>query len=395
MINRNTILGAALFFLAFGKTGAQSVNPSVHTGSFTGKPQYLIETKRAGVFLGNINIELFPNIAPNHVKNFDTLVSTQFYDSTAFHRVIPGFMIQGGDPNSRHGDISTWGYGDPNQPTVDAEFSAAKHLRGILSAARSTDINSATSQFFICVAPASWLDGLYSIYGHVTSGMDIVDDIVNSATDANDNPLQKIEMFITYTGSNDSVPNAPVLSLPVSGTQNVSSSKQLKWNAVSDAILYHLEISVDSLFSTFFLSKDVAATSYNVTGLNGSNKYYWRVKTNNGGKFSTYSDVWNFSTVFTTSVNHQELKQQGYLLEQIIPNPVQQQATIKYAIPAKEKVTLQLFDAAGREVALLVNEEKEKGEYQLHLDLTKFSQGIYFYRLQAGEFNDTQKLVLK
>mgnify|MGYP001794821952 CR=1 FL=1 len=111
--------------------------------TFTGKPIYQILTKRAGVYLGTTNVELFPNIAPLAVRNFDSLVSVSFFDSTAFHRVIPGFMIQGGDPNSKHGPKSTWGLGDTTQPNVNAEFSAAKHLRGILSAARDTAINSA------------------------------------------------------------------------------------------------------------------------------------------------------------------------------------------------------------------------------------------------------------
>ena len=203
-------------------------------------------------FFGITNVELFPLIAPLAVRNFDSLVSKQFYDSTAFHRVIPNFMIQGGDPNSRHGPKSTWGYGDPSQPTVNAEFSILSHQRGILSAARDANINSANSQFFICVAADTWLDGQYSIYGHVTSGMNIVDTIVNSPRDANDYPLQKIEMFVTYIGSNDTIPNTPVLLTPANGTQNVPSAKIVTWSAVSGAIMYHLDVSVDSLFSTFF-----------------------------------------------------------------------------------------------------------------------------------------------
>src|ERR1043166_3519593 len=94
------------------------------TRTFTGKPQYQILTKRLGDTLGITDVELFPAIAPMAVSNFDSLVGYAFYDTTAFHRVIPGFMIQGGDPNSRHGARATWGYGDPSQPTVPAEFSA-------------------------------------------------------------------------------------------------------------------------------------------------------------------------------------------------------------------------------------------------------------------------------
>src|SRR4051812_41631478 len=151
------------------------VYSQVPTYTYTGKPRFQILTKRNNATLGIINVELFPNIAPKHTRNFDSLVSQSFYDTTAFHRVIAGFMIQGGDPNSRHGPMNTWGYGQPGQPTVNAEFSVAKHLRGILSAARSANINSATSQFFICHAAAPNLNGSYSIYGRVTSGINFVD----------------------------------------------------------------------------------------------------------------------------------------------------------------------------------------------------------------------------
>src|SRR6218665_4117685 len=120
-----------LAFLLSGEVLAQ------FTYTYTGKPRFQILTRRNFTdTLGIINIELFPNIAPLHTRNFDSLVSTGFYDSTAFHRVVPGFVIQGGDPNTRSGLPITWGQGDPSQPTVNAEFSAARHLRGILSAAR-------------------------------------------------------------------------------------------------------------------------------------------------------------------------------------------------------------------------------------------------------------------
>ena len=107
------------------------------------KPRYIIETHRAGVYLGTFEIELFPLIAPLATNNFDSLVNVQFYDSTAFHRGVPGFVIQGGDPNSINGPKSTWGQGNPNQPTVNAEFSVVQHLRGRLDSARDTDTNSA------------------------------------------------------------------------------------------------------------------------------------------------------------------------------------------------------------------------------------------------------------
>lgn len=160
------------------------------------KPQYVITITQSGNTLGEMVLELFPDLAPKHCHNFDSLVTSGFYDGTAFHRVIPGFMIQGGDPNSKNKPKDTWGYGDPSQAKVPAEFNKTKHTRGILSAARSQDPNSASSQFFICVSDATFLDGQYTVYGQVISGMDVADKIVNSPRDAKDNPNEKIEMKI-------------------------------------------------------------------------------------------------------------------------------------------------------------------------------------------------------
>ena len=141
----NTLLTVSFLFLAIGNSFSQNKITPASTYTFSGKPTYQILTKRGGNLLGIINVELFPAIAPLAVINFDSLVSFHFFDSTAFHRVVPTFVIQGGDPNSKHGPKSTWGQGDPNQPTVNAEFSQAMHLRGTFAAARdrkSTRLNS-------------------------------------------------------------------------------------------------------------------------------------------------------------------------------------------------------------------------------------------------------------
>lgn len=161
-------------------------------------PHYIISVKlkEANQELGDIEIELFLDVAPKHVRNFDSLVSVKFFDGCAFHRVIPGFMIQGGDPNSKDKPRNMWGFGDPSQTRVPAEFNNIKHERGVLSAARSNDPNSATSQFFIMVASAPHLDGQYTAYGKVVSGMEVVDRIVNLPRDSRDNPLDKAEMTI-------------------------------------------------------------------------------------------------------------------------------------------------------------------------------------------------------
>lgn len=146
---------------------------------------------------GSITIRFFPDIAPGHVQNFIDLTEKGFYNGTLFHRVIPGFMIQGGDPNTKdHNDRMSHGTGGPGY-TIPAEFSNKHHARGIVSMARSADPNSAGSQFFICVADAPHLDGQYTVFGEVTDGMDVVDKIVQVPRDARDNPLEPVEMMVT------------------------------------------------------------------------------------------------------------------------------------------------------------------------------------------------------
>jgi len=133
---------------------------------------------------GTISLEFFPDKAPNHVRNFIELAKSGFYNGTNFHRVIPGFMIQGGDPNTRSGPRETWGTGH-SEKTLAAEFNDVPHERGILSMARTQDPDSATSQFFICVARAPSLDHKYTVFGKVTTGMEVVDTIVNAPRNMN------------------------------------------------------------------------------------------------------------------------------------------------------------------------------------------------------------------
>jgi peptidyl-prolyl cis-trans isomerase B (cyclophilin B) len=142
---------------------------------------------------GTIEISFLDDKAPGHVKNFKDLAQKGFYNGTIFHRVIPGFMIQGGDPNSKSPDKSSHGTGGPGY-SINAEFNDTQHNRGILSMARSQDPNSAGSQFFIVVNDAHFLDGQYTAFGEVTDGMDVADKIVNSPRDGNDNPDERIEM---------------------------------------------------------------------------------------------------------------------------------------------------------------------------------------------------------
>ena len=143
---------------------------------------------------GNIKFKLVPDIAPETVRNFSQLTKSGFYDGTLFHRIIPGFMIQGGDPNTKNPDKSTWGQGGPGY-NLKAEFNSRSHLRGIVSMARATDPDSAGSQFFIVTSDSTFLDRQYTVFGEVVEGMEVVDKIVNLPRDSNDCPKQEAKML--------------------------------------------------------------------------------------------------------------------------------------------------------------------------------------------------------
>jgi peptidyl-prolyl cis-trans isomerase B (cyclophilin B) len=157
----------------------------------------IIETR-----FGKIEVKFFPDIAPNHVDNFIELAKKGFYDGTLFHRVIPGFMIQGGDPNTKGQERHTYGQGGPGH-NVKAEFNKIGHDRGILSMARSADPDSAGSQFFVVVQKAPHLDGQYTVFGKVTSGLEVMDQIVNLPRDSRDLPDERVEMKIRIVEQND------------------------------------------------------------------------------------------------------------------------------------------------------------------------------------------------
>ena len=152
----------------------------------------VIETK-----FGEIEIEFLEDKAPGHVKNFVDLARKGFYDGTTFHRVIPGFMIQGGCPNTKDAKAGkgSHGTGGPGH-TVKAEFNDTPHKRGIVSMARAQDPNSAGSQFFICVADSGFLDRQYTAFGRVVRGMEAVDRVVAAPRDGRDNPNDRIEMKV-------------------------------------------------------------------------------------------------------------------------------------------------------------------------------------------------------
>ena len=169
---------------------------------------------------GDMVVEFFPDVAPKHVENFQILADEGYYNGTTFHRVIPGFMIQGGDPNSKDLDRMNDGTGgragkffgigrenDPESWTVPAEFNDTPHQRGTLSMARSQNIDSGSSQFFICHDNAPFLDGQYTVFGQLISGIEVVDEIVNSERDPRDNPLDRVEMTISLVDKSEAIKN--------------------------------------------------------------------------------------------------------------------------------------------------------------------------------------------
>ena len=145
---------------------------------------------------GDMEIKFYPDVAPKHVENFLALAKSGFYNGTIFHRVIPGFMIQGGDPNTKDPNKpDTYGMGGPSH-RVKAEFNSIPHRRGILSMARTNDPNSAGSQFFIVVKDSNFLDGQYTVFGEVVKGMEVADKIVSLPRNSRDLPTERVEITV-------------------------------------------------------------------------------------------------------------------------------------------------------------------------------------------------------
>ena len=186
---KKTAVIAAVMLLVAAGFAAAAEKPSPPTEAEVAKyakARATIETR-----LGKIVVSFMPDKAPMHVKNFITLAESGFYNGTPFHRVIPGFMIQGGDPKGT-------GTGGPGY-SIDAEFNDVKHVPGILSMARTSAPNSAGSQFFIMVGTSTHLDGQYSAFGKVVEGQDIADKIAGEPRNRRDMPTVPIEMKVTVT----------------------------------------------------------------------------------------------------------------------------------------------------------------------------------------------------
>ena len=181
--------------LAASKPETKETTPPVTTNEVA-----VIQTSE-----GTMVLEFWPDVAPGHVKNFKDLAKKGFYDGTCFHRVIKGFMIQGGDPLTKdEANKARWGTGGPGYQ-INAEFNNKPHVRGVLSMARAGDPNSAGSQFFICHAPAPSLDGKYTAFGKLIKGDDVLEKIATTTTDPRDRPLTRMAIVSVKIVPADSV----------------------------------------------------------------------------------------------------------------------------------------------------------------------------------------------
>ena len=185
------VMGVAALLVGVNGESVRAGNPQGLLTAEGKAPRAIVTTK-----FGQMELVFFPELAPKHVESFLKLAKKGFYNGTIFHRVIPGFMIQGGDPNTKDpSKPETYGMGGPGY-TLPAEFNRIPHERGIVSAARSADPDSAGSQFFIMVGKAPSLDNQYTVFGEVVKGMEVADKIVNQPRDRRDNPLQRIEITV-------------------------------------------------------------------------------------------------------------------------------------------------------------------------------------------------------
>ncbi|MDH5626332.1 MAG: peptidylprolyl isomerase [Nitrospira sp.] len=185
------LVGSAALFLSAGLVVAADDSTASKAEAPKGQ-RAIIKTK-----FGDIEMKFFPDVAPKHVENFIKLAKSGFYNGTIFHRVIPGFMIQGGDPNTKDSlKKDTYGQGGPGY-SVKAEFSDIPHKRGIVSMARANDPDTGGSQFFIVVEDSRFLDNKYSVFGEVIKGIGVADKIVNLPRDERDNPKERVEVTVT------------------------------------------------------------------------------------------------------------------------------------------------------------------------------------------------------
>ena len=187
-------LFCALGLFAVAATQAEDTKTNAPAPAVAAKAPAAKEVAIVKTSEGTMVLEFFPDVAPGHVANFKKLAKKGFYDGTCFHRVMKGFMIQGGDPNTKNEAAKqTWGMGGPGY-TIKAEFNAKHHARGVLSMARTSDPDSAGSQFFICHGDAGFLDGQYTVFGQLIKGDDVLEKIATTATEPPDRPVKRVNV---------------------------------------------------------------------------------------------------------------------------------------------------------------------------------------------------------
>jgi peptidyl-prolyl cis-trans isomerase B (cyclophilin B) len=189
ILARTIVLALFVLGLACGCAPREEASEATASGAKAANEIAVIQVRE----FGEIRIRFFPDKAPGHVENFKKLARSGFYDGTTFHRIVPNFVIQGGDPNTKDDNPRNDGMGGPGY-AIKAEFNDVPHTRGILSMARSSDPDSAGSQFFIVLKDANMLDGQYTVFGEVTQGMEVADQIVAQPRDRRDRPIANIVM---------------------------------------------------------------------------------------------------------------------------------------------------------------------------------------------------------
>jgi len=255
---------------------------------------------------GELVIEFFPDDAPNHVQNFINLTENGFYDRSIFHRVIEGFMIQGGDPFTRPGNYtqtSQWGTGGPVDENgtkifIDAEFNDIKHNRGILSMARSSNPNSAGSQFFIVHKDSNFLDGQYTIFGRLATqeSFETLDKIATLETAANDIPMRwgEGEILKAEVVKRSEVSNLLELGDPERITQSVAKPPPISGKYSNDELGFSIEFPIgwnaQEIESTNPVIPDVAAVEQNAVGNPSSISIL--IENSNGRSLTEFLDEW-------------------------------------------------------------------------------------------------------
>jgi len=193
---------------------------------------------------------------------------------------------------------------------------------------------------------------------------------------------------------NQPSPDVPVLNAPANGVDTVKVDVQFEWNPSNGADTYRLQVASNPSFSTLLVDSLTSSTAINIFGIfESESTYYWRVNASNSSGESGWSPEWSFTTETATSINDLEIPE-SFTLQQNYPNPFNPATTISYQLPEAAVVNLSVFDLLGRKVSVLVNRNQPSGNYTVNFDASGLSSGIYIYRLQAGDFLQTRKMIL-